>query len=80
MARRETFLSLTPLAEGVPLAPGEVLLTTDETARVLGLSPKTLRNWRLRGEGPTAVKLGSAVRYPRSTIDSYIAGLMAVAA
>ena len=80
MARRETLLSLTPLTEGVPPAHGEVLLTTDEAAAVLALSPRTLRNWRCLGCGPTAIRLVSSVRHPRSTLDSYIAGLKAVAA
>ena len=28
-----------------------------------GVSPGTLANWRVRGEGPTFIKIGGMVRY-----------------
>ena len=34
-----------------------------EAARILGLSPQTLRNWRCRHQGPEYVKIGYAIRY-----------------
>ncbi|WP_353507374.1 helix-turn-helix transcriptional regulator [Gimibacter soli] len=41
------------------------LLTTDEAAEYLNLSPNTLRTWRCRrSDGPSYVKLGArVVRY-----------------
>ena len=32
-----------------------------EAARILGLSPQTLRNWRCRHQGPEYVKIGYAI-------------------
>lgn len=49
------------------------LLTTDEAAAYLKLSPRTLEHWRETGSGPNFVKLGRAVRYSRATIDGYLA-------
>ncbi len=40
----------------------ERLLTSTETAEILGLRPQTLRVWRLRGRGPRYVRLGSTSR------------------
>ena len=34
-----------------------------EAAKILGLSPQTLRNMRSKGEGPVYYKIGRAVRY-----------------
>jgi predicted DNA-binding transcriptional regulator AlpA len=39
------------------------LLNEHEAAALLGVSVRTLQNWRLRGGGPPYQKLGSAVRY-----------------
>lgn len=39
-------------------------MDTDEAARQLSLSPRTLRNWRTRGEGPVYVHAHG----PRSTV------------
>ena len=42
----------------------EALLTTVQAAEHLGLSPRTLEDWRVRGGGPPYRKLGrKAVRY-----------------
>lgn len=46
----------------------EVYLRTEEAAAILGLAPKTLANLRHAGGGPRYVKLGAAVRYPRSEV------------
>lgn len=34
------------------------LLRPEEFAAMLGLSPRTLANWRSKGNGPTYVKIG----------------------
>ena len=49
------------------------LLTTQEAARRLGLAAGTLCNWRIRGQGPTYVRLGKAIRYDESDLDRFIA-------
>lgn len=40
------------------------LLNEFAAADVLGLSPKTLQNWRIKGGGPVFTKLGSGKRAP----------------
>jgi len=47
------------------------LLDTREAATFLALCPGTLEVWRVRGGGPTFVKLGRAVRYRRSDLEVY---------
>ncbi|MBT9444547.1 MAG: helix-turn-helix domain-containing protein [Hyphomonadaceae bacterium] len=44
------------------------LLTPKELADRLTLSPKTLANWRVRGEGPRFTKIGGAVRYNAAAV------------
>ena len=52
------------------------LMTPEEVADLLKVSPGTLENWRYRGEGPPFVKLGhkrrSPVRYPRKGVDDWM--------
>lgn len=48
------------------------LLTEREASRFLGLSVRTLQKWRLRGNGPPFVKLGSAVRYEPQRLQEYL--------
>jgi predicted DNA-binding transcriptional regulator AlpA len=44
-------------------------LNERETAAIIGASPKTLRNWRVKGNGPRFIKTGSKlVRYRLSDI------------
>src|SRR5450759_36672 len=38
-------------------------LKPDEAAAVLGMSPKTLANWRVSGYGPPWARFGGSVRY-----------------
>ena len=45
-----------------------------EVAERLCLSPRTLQNWRLKGEGPTFVKFGRSVRYSVATLEAWVAG------
>ncbi|MCI0721555.1 MAG: helix-turn-helix domain-containing protein [Acidobacteria bacterium] len=47
------------------------LLTINQTAEALNISPATVRAWRLRGK-ITIVKIGRAVRIPRSEIKRII--------
>jgi hypothetical protein len=42
-------------------------------AEILGLSVKTLRGWRLRGDGPRYAKFGRAVRYAISDLEAFAA-------
>lgn len=54
----------------------ERLLTTEEAAAMLGLSPKTLRNWHSAGTGPPSVTIGlRARRYRLSDLLRFMAEL-----
>ncbi len=57
------------------LAP-PTLLTTTGAAQYLGLSAKTLNNWRCLGgqRGPSFVRAGRAVRYDVRALDAWISG------
>ena len=48
------------------------LLNEHEAAVLLGVSVRTLQNWRLRGGGPPYQKLGSAVRYSTFKLRAWI--------
>ena len=50
------------------------LLDTEAVARFAGLSPVTLRKWRMTGAGPRFVRLGRAVRYRKAAVDAFLAG------
>ncbi len=54
----------------------DVLLTTSETAAMLGLKINTLEIWRVQGKGPHFLKvgdgLGAPVRYRRSDVVAWL--------
>ncbi len=39
------------------------MLREESAAEVLDMASKTLRNWRVRGQGPPYKKVGGSVRY-----------------
>lgn len=52
-----------------PVGYWDQLVTEKEGARFLGYSVRALQNWRLRGGGPSFVKVSSrSVRYRRSDL------------
>lgn len=50
------------------------LLTTQEAAQLLAISPETLKWWRRRGQrtGPDFIRLGKRVRYSLQGLNSYL--------
>lgn len=48
------------------------LLTIEELSDYLGIPVATLRDWRVDGLGPKAVKLGRAVRYPAAFVRTWV--------
>jgi predicted DNA-binding transcriptional regulator AlpA len=52
-------------------------LSVKDVARLLGRHPRTLREWRVKGRGPLAVRLGGLWAYPRSDFDTYLQSLTA---
>jgi hypothetical protein len=50
-----------------------ILLDESATATFLGgLSVKTLQSWRLRGYGPSFIRVGRLIRYDRQTLLSFL--------
>ena len=50
----------------------ERLLSTEEVAEVLGRPPRTPRQWRYLGVGPTYLKVGAAVRYRPRDVEEWL--------
>ncbi|MGY2703280.1 helix-turn-helix transcriptional regulator [Nocardioides sp. HB32] len=48
------------------------LLTIDDVAAWLGKSRASLYKWAQRGYGPRPIKIGSELRYRRSTVDTWL--------
>jgi hypothetical protein len=50
-------------------------LESDQVASLLGIKPKTLRNWRLVGHGPTPTRLSrNRVVYLPADLDAFFQG------
>jgi excisionase family DNA binding protein len=60
----------TPPSGGHSVTPE--LLSTKEAARLLGVHYNTMSKWRIRGIGPRFVKIGTAIRYRRSDIETWL--------
>jgi len=50
----------------------EQLYKTEQVAEILGFATKTLSNQRVLGTGLPFIKIGNAVRYKKSDIETYI--------
>jgi predicted DNA-binding transcriptional regulator AlpA len=56
------------------------LLTQTDVAALLGLSPRTIEDWRVRGIGPRFIRLSArAVRYDPYAVASWVASRQEVA-
>jgi predicted site-specific integrase-resolvase len=51
------------------------LLTPEDVAKSLGVTVKTLANWRSAGLGPASLKVGKYARYEPTAVDAYIESL-----
>lgn len=47
------------------------LLNTTEAAPLVGVSPKTLMNWRVLGMGPKHIRAGRKVAYDVNDIEAW---------
>jgi hypothetical protein len=54
---------------------GVTLLTEQGVAEVLCLSVHTVRQMRIRGDGPPFIKMNTSVRYRLSDLKDYIQGM-----
>jgi len=55
-----------------PLTPITRLHNEKEESQRLGISARTLQQWRIKGDGPPFIKLGSAVRYSPEQVDAWL--------
>jgi excisionase family DNA binding protein len=60
-----------------PIDP--LLLTTEEVAKKLSVSRRTLVGWRQSGEGPAYIRLnGRLIRYSVADIEAWISDQMVI--
>jgi len=48
------------------------LMDIDTAAALLGIRARTMDLWRLRGDGPTYIRVGGQIRYRRADIEAYL--------
>jgi hypothetical protein len=48
------------------------LYTPSELAAFLNLEPQTIATWRMRGQGPPFIRVGSVIRYRRAEVESWL--------
>jgi len=54
---------------------GRAVVSSTEAAQMLGISPRTLANWRVQGRGPAYVRIGknrSPILYRVGDIESWL--------
>ena len=56
----------------VPRGGLEPLMSIDALSELLGVPIKTIKDWRTKGEGPVAYKIGNHVRYARSDVHAWL--------
>jgi len=54
------------------MAQIEQMIRSPKVARLIGITPGTLRAWRVIGKGPRYIKMGSSVFYKESEINAWI--------
>jgi excisionase family DNA binding protein len=54
------------------LTSDEPLRDLDWLAAYIGKPKKTIYNWRFRGEGPPAYKVGNSLRFRQSEVDQWL--------
>lgn len=54
------------------IAPAD-LITREEAAGILGISPATLRTWQRAGKAPRSARIGKHVKFVRSEVEGFIA-------
>lgn len=59
-------------ASPLPVWPEGRLIGAADAARALGISQKTLANWRVLGTGPCFIKMGSRIAYREGDLRQFI--------
>lgn len=49
-------------------------MTRDDAALYLGLKPKTLAMWALKGKGPVITRVGGRVFYRKDDLEAFVQG------
>lgn len=63
---------MTTEAKEAPEAAGDFLTPDELVKRFKGVvNPKTLANWRTRGDGPPYIKVGGRVLYKRADVSAW---------
>ncbi len=57
-----------------PIVPTDRLLSPEEVARFLGVPVKTLYQWRYKGLGPQAFRVGRHLRYRPADVEAWLLG------
>lgn len=60
------------LAAGRQRVRGGNFLSVVDAAAYLGVAVSTLRDWRVDGKGPDAIKIGRLVKYRREDLDRFV--------
>jgi predicted DNA-binding transcriptional regulator AlpA len=50
----------------------DTLITPATLAECLGMTERTLSEWRVRGRGPKFIRLGKSVRYSPDAVDAWL--------
>ncbi|ACZ30598.1 phage transcriptional regulator, AlpA [Xylanimonas cellulosilytica DSM 15894] len=50
----------------------EPLLSIEDLSEYIGVPMKTIKDWRTKGEGPAAIKIGNHVRYDVRDVRAWI--------
>ncbi len=58
-------------AGGSSVRDGE-LLKIDQVANLLKVSVGCMRAWRIKGEGPPAIRIGTALRWDPAEVDNWL--------
>ncbi len=72
MSTEEMLQKIIEMLAAKPSFEPENLLTSPQTAKLLGVKNQTLAVWRHKGTGPSYIKIGSGVRYKLSAIYEFI--------
>jgi excisionase family DNA binding protein len=56
------------------MGTGEIerLLTTGDLSEYVGIPVTTLYHWRMRGEGPPAIRVGKHLRFRRADVEQWL--------
>jgi excisionase family DNA binding protein len=50
----------------------EPLLSIEDLSEYIGVPMKTIKDWRTKGEGPAAIKIGNHVRYDVRDVTAWL--------